>query len=128
MRLETGFEETRGALASADAHRHHAVLRLAAEHLVGNGADHARAGHAEGVADGDRAAVGIELVHGDAELVLAVEHLRGEGLVQLPHADVFYLAAGALEQPRDRVQGTEEQLEGRADGYSEATEDQLGLD
>src|SRR5215831_663480 len=128
MRLETGFEETRGALATADAHRYHAVLRLAAEHLVGDGADHARAGHAEGVADGDRAAVRIELFHGNAELVAAVDHLRGEGLVQLPHADVLELDAGPLEQLRDRVHGTDAHLVGLAPGHGEAAEDQLRLD
>src|SRR5215470_1390149 len=128
MRLEAGFEETRGALASADAHRHHPVLRLAAKHLVGNGADHARAGHAEGVADRDRPAVGIELLHGDAEPVAAVDHLRGEGLVELPHADVLELDAGPLEQLWDRVHGTDAHLVGLAPGHGEAAEDQLGLD
>src|SRR5258705_10815190 len=58
-RLETGFEEARGALTAADAHGHDAVARLAPQHLVGDGADHARAGHAEGVTDRDRAPVGI---------------------------------------------------------------------
>src|SRR5215831_16746357 len=128
MRLETGFEEARGALATADAHRHHSVLRLATEHLVGDGADHARARHAEGVADGDRAAVRIELLHGNAELVAAVDHLRGESLVQLPHADVLELDAGPLEQLWDRVHGTDAHLVGLAPGHGEAAEDQLGLD
>src|SRR5262249_13286611 len=128
LRLEAGFEETCGALASADAHRHDAVLRLAAEHLIGDGADHARAGHPERMADGDRAAVRIELVHGDAELVAAVDHLRGEGLVQLPHADVLELDAGPLEQLRNRVHGPDAHLVGLAAGYGEAAEDQLGLD
>src|SRR5262252_2907658 len=128
MRLETGFEEARGALATADAHRHHSVLRLATEHLVGDGADHARARHAEGVADGDRAAVRIELLHGNAELVAAVDHLRGESLVQLPHADVLELDAGPLEQLWDRVHGTDSHLVGLAPGHGEPAEDQLGLD
>src|SRR5713101_7003180 len=73
--LVAGFEESGRSLTAADAHRHDAVARLASQHLVGDGADHARARHAEGMADGDRAAVGIELVHRDAELVAAVHHL-----------------------------------------------------
>ncbi len=44
-------------------------------------ADHAGAGHAEGVADGDGAAVHVEPVVGDAQRVAAVENLAGEGFV-----------------------------------------------
>src|SRR5713226_9845704 len=76
--LVAGFEEPRRALAPADAHRDHAVARLAPQHLVGDGADHARACHAEGMADGDRPAVGIELLHRDAKRVAAVHDLGGE--------------------------------------------------
>src|SRR5262249_38955793 len=91
-----GFEEAGGALAAPDAHRDDAVARLAPLHLVGDGAHHARAGHAERVPDGDRAAVRVELVHGNAELVAAVDDLRREGLVELPHVDVVHLEPGAL--------------------------------
>ena len=47
------LEQRRGALAAADAHRHDAVARLAALHLIGDRADQPRAGHAERVADRD---------------------------------------------------------------------------
>ncbi len=52
--------------------------------------------HAVGMADGDGAAVDVEPVVGNAELVAAVDHLHREGLVQFPQADVLHLQAGAL--------------------------------
>src|SRR5262249_22212933 len=90
--LAVRLEEPRGALAAADAHRHHAVARLAPEQLVGDGANHARARHAERMADRDRAAVDVELRGIDAQAIAAVDHLRGEGLVELPHVDLAALA------------------------------------
>src|SRR5229473_7101488 len=67
--LAVRLEEPRGALAAADAHGHDAVARLAAEHLVGDGTDHARARHAEGMSDRDRTAVDVELLRIDPESV-----------------------------------------------------------
>ena len=49
--------------------------------------------HAVRVADGDRAAVDVQAVRRDAELVAAVEHLHREGFVQLPQVDVVDLQA-----------------------------------
>ena len=54
------------------------------------------------MADRDRAAVDVENVVRDAELVLAVEHLHREGLVELPQADVAHLEPEAIEQLRNR--------------------------
>src|SRR4029434_4580749 len=82
------LEETSRALAAADAHRHHAVARLALEHLVGDGADHARARHAERMADGDRAAVRVELLGIQTQRVADVHDLRGERLVGHPAVEV----------------------------------------
>ena len=65
-------------------------------------AGHARAAHAIGVADRDRAAVHVQQFVRDAELVLAIEHLHRESLVQLPQADIVHLKVVALEQFRDR--------------------------
>ena len=45
---------------------------------------HTRAGHAEGVANRDGAAVDIQRFHGDAKPVAAVDHLHGERLIELP--------------------------------------------
>src|SRR5690349_23043410 len=83
-RLLHDLEQAGGTHAAADAHRHDDVLGLAATALDQRVAGAARAGHAERMADRDRAAVDVELVVRDAELVAAVEHLNGEGLVQLP--------------------------------------------
>src|SRR6185436_8614210 len=96
-RLVVRLEETRGALTAAHAHRDDAVARLAPEHLVGERADHARARHAERVADRDRAAVDVELLGIDPQAIAAVDDLRGERLVELPHVDVVDLEAVALE-------------------------------
>ena len=44
--------------------------------------------HAVRMADRDRAAVDVQLLGIDAELVAAVDHLHGERFVQLPQVDV----------------------------------------
>src|SRR5712691_4651764 len=127
-RLVAGLEEPRGALAAADTHGHDAVARLRVQHLVGDRAHHARAGHAERVADRDRAAVPVELLWVEAEPVATVDDLRGEGLVQLPDVDVADLEARAPEELRHREDRTDPHLLGRAAGDREAAEDELGPD
>src|SRR5213080_1259052 len=77
------LEHHRHALAAADAHGlqpEGAVLRL---QTVEQRAGDAGAGHAERVADGDRAAVHVQLVDVDAQVAVARDDLRGEGLVDL---------------------------------------------
>src|SRR5271165_612909 len=95
------FEQSGRALAAADAHRHHHVLDAAPLPLDQRVAGEARAAHAVRVADRDRAAVDVELVVVDTELVAAVDHLHGEGLVELPEADVVHLEAVGLEELRN---------------------------
>ena len=58
----------------------------------------AGAGHAERVAEGDRAAVHVELVPRDAEVLGRRDHLRGERLVDLDEVDVVDRHAGPLER------------------------------
>src|SRR5215813_3001154 len=82
------FKQARSAHAATDAHGHHAVFRLAPPALDQDVAGEPRAGHAVGMADRDRAAIDVELVRIDAELVAAVDHLHGIGLVELPEVDV----------------------------------------
>src|SRR3989442_6096275 len=127
-RLVAGLEEPRGALAAANAHGHDAVARLRVQHLVGDRAHHAPAGHAERVADRDRAAVPVELLRVEAEPVATVDDLRGEGLVQLPDVDVADLEARAPEELRHREDRADPHLLGRAAGDREAAEDELGPD
>src|SRR6266849_6861742 len=123
--LAVRLEEPRGALAAADAHGHDAVARLAAELLDGDRAHHPRAGHAERVADRDRAAVDVELLRIDAQAIAAVDDLRGERLVQLPHVDVVDLQAVTLQELGYRVDGTDAHLVRLAAGDGEAAEDEL---
>ena len=80
------------------------------------------AAHAVGVADRDRAAVDVEPVVGNAELVAAVDHLHGKSLVQLPEADVLDLEPGALQQLRHRVDRADAHFVRFAAGDGEATE------
>src|SRR3546814_8395377 len=80
------------------AHRHEAVAAAGALELVEGLGEQDGAGAAEGVTEGDRAAVGVGLLGGEAELLLPGEHDRGEGLVDLGDVDVGGLEAGALEQ------------------------------
>src|SRR5215208_2028554 len=110
------LEQPGGAHAAADAHRADDVLGAAALALDEGVADHAGAAHAVGVADRDRAAVDVERVVRDAELVAAVEHLHRERFVQLPQIDVVDRQAVALQQARDREHGTDTHLVGLAAG------------
>src|SRR5689334_4054928 len=96
------LEQAGAALAAADAHRHHAPLGLAARAFLQQMAGETGAGHAEGMADRDRAAVDVVLGGIDTELVAAIQALAGEGLIELPQVDVVDLEAGALEQLRNR--------------------------
>src|ERR1043165_8028154 len=82
------FEEPRGAHAAADAHRDHREFRTAPFALDQRVPGEPRAGHAVWMAERDRPAVHVEPVIGDAELVAAVDHLHGEGLVEFPQVDV----------------------------------------
>src|SRR5262245_32185672 len=75
-----GFEESRGAHAATDAHGDDAPALALALQLEEQRAGHARARHPVRVADRDRAAVRVELLHRDAEPVATVHHLRREGL------------------------------------------------
>src|SRR5438046_835474 len=88
VRSLVDLEQARAALAAADAHGDDAVFHVPAPAaLLQDMAGAARAGHAERVADGDRAAVDVVLLRIDAEGVAGVEALGGERLVQLPQVD-----------------------------------------
>src|ERR1051325_6070662 len=53
--LAVDLEQPGAALAAADAHRHHAPLRLATTSFLQQMAGETRTGHAEGMTDRDRA-------------------------------------------------------------------------
>src|SRR6185437_14735658 len=104
------LEQTRAALAAADAHGDDAPLGLAAMTFLEDVAGEPRAGHAEGMADCERAAIDIVLGRIDAELVARIEALARESLVQLPDIDVVDLQALALQQLRHGVDRADSHL------------------
>src|SRR2546425_2233110 len=79
-----------------------------------------RPGDTEWMADRDRAAVHVELLIGDAELLLAVDRLRRKGLVELPQVDVVDLQPMAGEQLGYREHGADAHLVGLAAGHRQA--------
>src|SRR5213594_710439 len=87
------FEEARRPHPTADAHGADDIARPASLALDQRVADHPRAAHAVRVPDGDGATVDVEPLHREAEPVAAVDHLDGEGLVQLPEVDVVLAEA-----------------------------------
>ena len=115
--------------AAADAKRRDGAPAAGAlEHLERVQHD-ARAGGADGVADGDGAAVDVELaaveppegaVEPEMRLAVVValprgeaaQHLRGEGLVHLDRVDVVPAEAVALHHRRDRVHRPQPHLRG----------------
>src|SRR3954447_13979604 len=103
------FEHHGEPLADADADRGDAPAMAAALHLVGQPAEDADARGAERMADGDRAAVGVDLRGVQAvlgPLADVGEALGGEGLVELDAVDVAPPDAGALQgyvRGRDRA-------------------------
>src|SRR5437867_3477238 len=117
------LEEARGAHASTDAHRADDQPGAATLALDERVADHTRPAHPVRMPDGDRAAVDVQAIHGDAELVPAVEHLHRKGFVELPEIDVAHLQAVALEQARHREHRADPHLIGLTAGDREAAED-----
>src|SRR2546421_12562871 len=85
------LEQACAALAAADAHRDDAPLGLAPAAFLQDVAGETRTGHAEGMADRDRAAVDVVLLGIDAELVARIETLAGEGLGEFPEICVGHL-------------------------------------
>ncbi|RBQ78289.1 hypothetical protein VDGD_21234 [Verticillium dahliae] len=93
------------AHTGADAHGRVANLLAGPLELVQQGGDLPGAGAAEGVAKGNGAALGVDLVEGDAELLGGPEALRGEGLVDLVNVDVLGRDAGELVGAGDGLVG-----------------------
>ena len=80
----------------------------------------ARAGHAIGVADRDRATVDVQQFIRNAELVAAIKHLHGEGFVQFPDADIVHLQAKTLQQFRNCVNRADAHFVGLGSGDGHA--------
>src|SRR6185437_12875948 len=76
--LAQPLQDQRHPLAAADAHRLQPELLVVPLQRVDQRAGDARAGHPEGVADGDRAAVHVQLVQVDPQVLVGRDDLRGE--------------------------------------------------
>src|SRR3546814_2167968 len=100
FRSSNPLDHHRDALANADAHGGESVAAAGAVEFFGGGEDEAGAGHAEGVAQRDGAAVGVHIlcVVGEAELAQDREALGGEGFVQFDHIHVGDDEAEAFEE------------------------------
>src|SRR3954467_3306727 len=117
------FKQPRRPHAAADAHRYHYQLRAAALAFDERVADQAGARHSARMADRDGAAVHVEALVRDTELVAAVHHLYGERLVQLPQVDVRHLLAGRLQELRHGEHWADAHLVGLTTGDREAAID-----
>src|SRR3546814_12615227 len=85
FRSSNPLDHHRDALANADAHGGESVAAAGAVEFFGGGEDEAGAGHAEGVAQRDGAAIGVHVLRivGEAEAEEDPEGLGGEGFVEL---------------------------------------------
>ena len=94
------FQHDGDALADADAHGAEGVASAGPGKLMGGGGDETRPAHAQGMAEGNGAALGIEagIVVGQTQLAGAGQDLRGEGFVQLDEGHVAKGKSEPLQQ------------------------------
>src|ERR1700716_4057778 len=120
--ISSHLEQAGGALPAADAHRDDHQFGAAA--LAFDERVSGKTGTADpvGMTHGNGAAVDVQPLIGNAQLISAVEDLAGEGLVQFPQIDVADLVAGTLQEARYRINGTDAHLVGLAAGDGEAAE------
>src|SRR5258707_451969 len=85
------------ALAYADAHSGEAVATAAPLQFVEQGGDDARATTAQGMTEGDGAAVDVEFFLVDLQFADTLERLGGEGFVDLDQVKVVDAQTGSLE-------------------------------
>src|SRR5882757_6801804 len=91
------LDDGRNAHAAADAQRDEGTLGAAALELVDHGSGDHGAGGAEWVAHRDGTTVDVELLVGDVQVLLELQHHRGERLVQLEQVDVVDRQAGTVQ-------------------------------
>src|SRR5215203_6630384 len=92
------FDHDRVTLTAAGADRGDAETATAAAQLVHEGADDAGARCTDRMAEGDRAAVDVDLLLLDAEHSHRVEGDGGERLVDLPKVDLVWALADLLQR------------------------------
>src|SRR3974390_2399348 len=86
-RLEA-LEDAGGAHSTTDAHGNHAVAGVAARELANQGSGEFRAGAAQGVPQGNGAAIGIHASRIEIGLLNDGQGLRREGFVKFNDGDV----------------------------------------
>src|SRR6476660_9439355 len=89
----TALDAHGDAHAPADAKRGETFLGVAPLHLVQQRDENARAGCADRVADGDGAAIDVDLLGVPAKILVHRAGLRGEGLIGLDEFDIHHLPA-----------------------------------
>src|SRR5437588_739403 len=119
--LAEAFDDHRHSLAAAYAHRFEADGLVLAGEAVQERAQDADAGHAEGMAQGDRATVGIELVAEriDAQFARRGNDLGRKGFVDFDDVDIVDRHLRPLERLTrglDRPQTHDLRLECRYPG------------
>src|ERR1700710_2913013 len=91
------LDDRRDTHAAANTQRYQRAPGVAALQLVNHGAQNHRAGSTERMAHGDGTAVDVELLVGDVQVLLELEHYGREGFVELEQVDVVNRETGAVE-------------------------------
>src|SRR5450631_730656 len=92
--------------STADAERGKPLLGVPFLHLVEQRGQYARAGGADRMADGDGAAIDVDLGRIPAEVLIDRASLRRESFIRFDQVEVLFLPAGLLERGarrRDRT-------------------------
>src|SRR5438309_9613369 len=98
MTLLPAFHRQGDGVAAAEAESGDAAFEVAASELVEQSDENARAGSADGMTDGDRAAIDIDLFGIEFELARDGDGGDGEGFVELEEVNVFFaIPAGFFE-------------------------------
>src|SRR5712692_2191625 len=116
------FKYPGGSHASANAHRDHAVLRLAPRHLVQQRGGELSSSAAERMPKRDGSSVDIELCGVDAKNFDDSKRLSSKGLVQLNHIDLIEAQASQLQSFGNSVDRTDAHLLGVATRVGERDE------
>ncbi|MNJ38738.1 hypothetical protein D3C77_335910 [compost metagenome] len=90
-------------------------------------ADHARATHAIGVADGNGTAVDVEPCRVNTQGLRAIQHLAGKRLVDFPQPDIIDAQAMLTQQLGDRQHRADAHFLWRQAGHSDTTIQTQGL-
>src|SRR2546425_5404461 len=106
MTLLPAFHCQGDGVAAAEAESSDAALEVAASELVEQGDENARAGGADGMADGDCAPIDVDFFGIEFQLARDGDGGDGKGFVELEEVNVFFaIPAGFLEEFVDGVHG-----------------------